>query len=569
MRSLLSAILVMALAACDDQPKTKTVPAPAERRLAEHGAEFKPEVIRIAEGLWVAVGYGLANSILIEGSDGAVVVDAMESGEAARRVKAEFAKLTPKPIRAVILTHYHPDHSFGARVMAEGGATIIANRHTETEMNEALDVVAPAMFARNLRQFGVLLPPDLHANAGIGPFLDYRHGQSELALARPTRIVDGEEEMTIAGIRLRIVHAPGETEDQMFVWLPERRALLPGDNLYKAFPNLYAIRGTRYRDVAKWIASLDRMRDLEPEFLVPSHTRPVIGRAAAAETLTAYRDAIQFVHDQTIRLMNKGFGPDEIATRLVLPQHLAAHPHLQEFYGKVEWSARAIFHGLLGWFDGNPARLYPLAPAERAMRLADLAKGGVGLDRAAEAALAAGDLRWAAELAAADLANRPDAAEAKQRLARVLRAQAAAETSANGRNYLLTGALELEGALRVAPLDPKLTPVAILHDYPIDSFMRAMAVRLDADKALAIDAAIQFRFTDLGRDYGVHVRRGVAEIRPGAPRRAPALRIAVDSNLWKEIAAGQRSLPAALATGRVAVEGSLIELVQLLALFRG
>ena len=90
--------------------------------------------------------------------------------------------------------------------------------------------------------------------------------------------MDERLETTIAGIKLELVHAPGETEDQLFVWLPEKKVVLSGDNIYQTFPNLYTIRGTYYRDVQKWAASLDKIRALDAEFLVPSHTRPLSGR---------------------------------------------------------------------------------------------------------------------------------------------------------------------------------------------------------------------------------------------------------------------------------------------------
>ena len=115
-------------------------------------------------------------------------------------------------------------------------------------------------------------------------------------------------------MKLELVHAPGETNDQLFVWLPEKRVLLPGDNFYRAFPNLDTIRGTLYRDVLQWVESLDRMRERRPEHLVPSHTRPLSGADAIHAALTDYRDAIQFVHDQTIRGINRGHERDRSHT---------------------------------------------------------------------------------------------------------------------------------------------------------------------------------------------------------------------------------------------------------------
>ena len=97
---------------------------------------------------------------------------------------------------------------------------------------------------------------------------------------------------------------------------------MPGDNIYKTFPNLYTIRGTTHRDVTGWIESLDLMKSFYPEYLFPSHTRPVIGKNEINDIFITYRDAIQYIHDQTIRLMNAGYYPDEISEMIKLPQNL-------------------------------------------------------------------------------------------------------------------------------------------------------------------------------------------------------------------------------------------------------
>ena len=152
---------------------------------------------------------------------------------------------------------------------------------------------------------------------------------------------------------------------------------MPGDNIYKTFPNLYTIRGTTHRDVIGWVSSLDKMRSYEPEYIFPSHTKPIIGSEDTMEALTIYRDAIQYVHDQTIRLMNEGYYPDQIIEMVELPASIKSSPYLSEFYGTVRWSVKSIFNGYLGWFNGNPADLDPLSRKEEAQRLAKLVGGEV------------------------------------------------------------------------------------------------------------------------------------------------------------------------------------------------
>ncbi len=348
------------------------------------------------------------------------------------------------------------------------------------------------------------------------------------------------------------------------MWLPEKSVLLPGDNIYKAFPNLYTIRGTAYRDVRVWVDSLDRMRQLAPEHLVPSHTGPLSGASAVQAVLTDYRDAIQFVHDQTIRGMNQGLTADELAVRIRLPGHLAASPWLQEFYGTVAWSVRNIFSGHLGWFDGNPARLYPLPPRDEAARWADLAGGYEPLVAAAEAALARNDYQWVLEIT--DRLLRLDPTDPRPRNARVTALTALGEQQGNpnARHYYLTAAAELGEDLALSPIG--VADAATLRSLPMDGFFQSLAVNLDAGKSADLLRTASFRFPDSGEQWSVIVRRGVAEVREG-PLDHPDFRITVDSLVWKAMLAGTRN-PAMTVATDMDIEGGRVAFLEFLALFR-
>jgi uncharacterized sulfatase len=215
---------------------------------------------------------------------------------------------------------------------------------------------------------------------------------------------------------------------------------MPGDNFLRAFPNVAPIRGSRMRSPDLWLSSLNRVIDLTPEHVVPSHTRPVLRATAAAAALTAYRDGLKSIVDQTLDGIRKGERPDELASRVKLPPTLAEHPFLQEFYGAVEWTVRGIYADHVGWFDGNPTKLFPLPEKERATRLM-AAIGGV--DRVIErgrAALAAKDFTWAAELADYVLVNDAMPVAARRLKAPALTELAERQVNAIARNYYLTSA---------------------------------------------------------------------------------------------------------------------------------
>lgn len=540
----------------------------AQVDLAAHSAEFEQGVIKVTEGVYVAVGYGLANSILIEGEGGVIIVDTMESAEAARPVKAAFSEISSEPVKAIIYTHNHADHVFGAEIMAgEDHPDVYSHASTLYYLDRVVNVIRPIIFKRSMRQFGTMLPEGGVINDGIGPRLIV-DATTTPALIRPNKTFAGDRTtIEVAGVTLELVHAPGETPDQIFVWIPSKRVLLPGDNFYKSFPNLYAIRGTGSRDTLQWVQSLDKMRALRPEYLVPSHTRPITGADTIFETLTDYRDAIQFVHDQTVRAMNQGLTPGEIVERVKLPPHLAEKPYLQEFYGRVDWSVRSIFAGYLGWFDGNASGLVPLSDQERATRVVALAGGREKLIESAQQAARERDHQWALELSDYALSLDPSDAEARIIRGNALRALGESQVSANGRNYYLTQALETEGALEIPPLDPSRIPIGQLRAFPVESFMRAMPVNLNAEMSAGKNIIVGFRFTDIDETYTIHVRSGVAEVQPGLPEN-PDMMVTTEAMIWKQLLSGHRNAAAAIATGAVGVDGGRVDLVRFLLLFR-
>jgi alkyl sulfatase BDS1-like metallo-beta-lactamase superfamily hydrolase len=179
-----------------------------------------------------------------------------------------------------------------------------------------------------------------------------------------------------------------------------------------------------------------------PEFLVPSHTRPVVGKAKIAETLGNYRDAIKHVYDETVAGMNAGKTEDELATTIKLPDDLKDLPYLHEYYGTVPWSVRSIFVGHLGWFDGNATNLFRMAPTEEAKRMVELGGGTDALLAKAKAAHAAGDHQWAAQLADHLLTLDPDNKEIKKLKGEALVALGETMISANGRNYYMTSGMQ-------------------------------------------------------------------------------------------------------------------------------
>ncbi|MCZ7587036.1 MAG: MBL fold metallo-hydrolase [Deltaproteobacteria bacterium] len=472
-------------------------------------------------------------------------------------MKEEFDKLAPGPVLALIYTHTHPDHLLAASVFHEEGRPIIAGSRAPESLDEQFASFAPTLRRRGAQQFGEgLARADLRPS-GIGPALSVDPGPVPPILY-PTRTVKGREVFPIGGTALMIQEAPGETRDQIFVYLPERGVLLPGDNIYKAFPNLYAPRGVPPRPVREWIASLDIMRGLGPEYLVPSHTEPVAGKRNVDEILTAYRDAIAFVHDSVIRKANEAMDLEDMVEAIELPPHLKNHPWLAETYGKVSWSVRGIHEGYLGWFDGNATRLDPTHPRERAERLVALAGGREKILAEARAAQERGDAQWAAELCDELLALNADDPEARAAKADALEKLGRETGNANARHFYLTSALDLRGEYK-GPGKPEIDDGTV-RDLPIGVIIRSFPERLDPKKTADIVKTIGFTMTDTGETFTFIIRRGVGEVRDERAE-SPDLSFSATESDFKSFLIGTLSPAVALAGGRVKFSGGLDELI--------
>ena len=417
--------------------------------LKAHPEYFKREIIQLADNVYMAFGFAASNQFMIVGDDGLIIIDTSETTKAAANVLAAFREISSLPIHTIILTHSHRDHVSGASVFAEGGSPDIlaSERYSEDSLFVASSHPQPvkAMQARTKRQFGIGLSyPDEIIGIGVGPGDRPLEGMGAGSLP-PTRFIgDAGEILKICNIELELKLVPGETPDHIVVWYPEKKVLICGDNFYHAFPNLYAIRGTAYRDFDTWADSLDTLMAFQPEVLGPGHTRPVFGAAAIQESLSDYRDAIRHVITETRNGMDEGLTIDQLAHRVKLPPELAEKRYLREYYGRVDHSVRAYFVGTLGWFDGNPTSLGSLAPEDEAQKFIALAGGEDALWQAVEMARAEADYQWALQLVDRFIFAGIDTDRARKTKADILRIHADSQINCPTRHYYLQSAKELD-----------------------------------------------------------------------------------------------------------------------------
>jgi alkyl sulfatase BDS1-like metallo-beta-lactamase superfamily hydrolase len=533
--------------------------------MAKHG------LYQVSDNIWQVRGFDLANITFVKGTSGWIVIDTLGSNETA---KAAFELLTEhvgaRPIVAVIYTHSHTDHFAGTAGIVSledvraGKVQVIAPKgflHAAVGENV---IAGPAMQRRAMYQFGIPLPKgaDGLVNAGIGPGLS----TGSTSLIPPTREIGATgEEMTIDGVKMVFQFTPGtEAPAEMNVWFPDWKIVDMAENANATQHNILTPRGAVVRDAKVWAEGLTQSLRLfgEADILIASHGWPRFGNPSIRDYLGKHRDAYAFLHDQTVRLMNKGMNGDEIAATLELPEVLAQEWYDRPYYGSYSFNSRAVYQFYMGWYDANPVNLAPMPPVETGKRYVAAMGGAESVKRQAREAYDAGDYAWAAELLNHVIMADGADTEAKDMLARSYDQLGWQAEPSTWRNIYLTGAKELRegvGAPRANPAGQ----MAAIANLPLGSLMDLLSVRLDPAKAADGSVKLAFVLTDTGEQTYVTIANGVLvheEI--AAPGPVDAKLTLTRADFLGGIFGGQ-PMPAKIQSGAVKLEGNPQALLKL------
>jgi len=533
--------------------------------MAKHG------LFQVSERIWQVRGFDLANITFVKGDAGWIVIDTLGSNETAKAaLDLANEHLGARPVTAVIYTHSHTDHFGGtagivqlADVRAGKVQVIAPEGFLEAAVGENV-IAGPAMQRRAMYQFGIPLPKgaDGLVNAGIGPGLST--GTS--SLIPPTKeIGETGETMTIDGVKMLFQFTPGtEAPAEMNIYFPDWKIVDMAENANATQHNILTPRGAVVRDAKVWAEGLTEALRLfgDSDVLIASHGWPRFGNDVIRDYLGKHRDAYAYLHDQTVRLMNKGLNGDEIAARLKLPAELENEWYDRPYYGSLSFNSRAVYQFYMGWYDANPSNLAPMPPVDTGKRYVDAMGGAMRVKEMAREAYDKGDYAWAAELlnhvVMADAAD----AEAKDLLARSYDQLGWQAEPSTWRNIYLTGAKELREGVGAPRANPA-SQMAALANLPLGSLMDLLAVRLDAEKAAGQTLKLAFVLSDSDERSYVSIANGVLvheEI--AAPGPVDVTLTASRSDFLGGIFGGQ-PLPPKIASGAVKLEGSPQALLKL------
>lgn len=411
-------------------------------------------LFKVTDGIYQVRGHSLANITFIEAETGLIVIDPNNTVEVARFALDLYSEhIGERPVIAVIYSHSHSDHWGGVKGVtsaddvAAGRCRVIASQDFVAFTTRESLTTGEGTNSRNAYMYGEVLP--VHARGQVDTGLGKAAERGSITYIAPTDIVsDPGATMTIDGVELVFQYAPGEAPTGLHVYSPRHKVLHVADNCYACLHNVYTIRGALPRHAMQWRDSVHRALAFdETEILVGGHNWPRFGRGVVRDYLGKQRDALKYMHDQTIRLIHHGCTPGEIADRVTLPPALAREWYLRGYYGAVKHNVRGIYAYYLGWYDGNPANLDPLPPRETARRMIAYMGGVAAVLERASRDLADGDYRWVAQVLDQVMWLEPDNQEARALAAEAHRQMGYQAENATWRNAYLTASQELTNGL--------------------------------------------------------------------------------------------------------------------------
>ncbi|PYE18580.1 alkyl sulfatase BDS1-like metallo-beta-lactamase superfamily hydrolase [Williamsia limnetica] len=468
-------------------------------------------LFEVTAGIYQIRGYDLSNMTIVEGDTGVVVIDPLVSAECASAGLALYREHRgDRPVSAVIYTHSHIDHFGGVLgvVDADTDVPIIAPEHfLEHAVSENV-YAGGAMLRRGMYHTGMVL--EVSATGTLGAGLGPSTSKGSVGLIAPTLDIThtGQEE-TFDGVRMIFQVTPGtEAPSEMNFYFPDHRALCLAENATHNLHNLLTLRGAEVRDARNWsryLAEAIEMFGYDSDVAFASHHWPTWGTDELIGFITEQRDLYAYLHDQTLRQLNRGLTGSEIAEDFPMPPALDAAWHTHGYYGSVSHNVKAIYQRYLGWYDGNPAHLWQHPPEASGARYVR-ALGGIDAAVAKATEFAEeGDLRFAAELASHAVFAEPGHAGAREVLENVLTRLGFGSECATWRNNFLVGADEVNGPPHPADVSAAGMATALTITQVFDS----LAIRIDGPSAWSVAASIRWHFTDSGDTYRMELSNGV------------------------------------------------------------
>ncbi len=488
---------------------------------------------KVHDRVYQVRSYDLSNITIVEGDTGLIVIDPLSATETAKAaMNLYYENIGNKPVKAVIHTHSHIDHYGGVKgVISQdqvdnGEIEVIA---PEGFMEEAVSeniFAGTAMFRRANYMIGTTIPksPVGQVDVGLGKIAPA--GVS--SLIHPTKFIGENTKLTIDGVEIEFTMA-NETEApvEFMLYFPQFKVFDVAEVVTHNIHNIYTLRGAKVRDARKWWKAIDNALKLYgnvAEVMIAQHHWPKWGNKQITEMLINERDAYKFLHDQTLKLLNQGYTPVEIAEKIKLPEHLGKQWYLRDYYGSVNHDVKAIYQFYLGWYDGNPSNLYNHPPEEAAKRYVDFMGGADEVLKKSKEYFDKGDYRWVAEVCKHVVFADPSNKQAKYLQADALEQLGYQTENGTWRNNFLTGAAEL----RNEPVPITMERGDAFLGMPTDLIMDFAGIMVKKDVSIGKNISINLNLTDRNEKCYISLENSVLAYRLDYEDKNPDIKLTLD-----------------------------------------
>lgn len=518
----------------------------------------------ITDGVYQLRGYDVSNMVVIRGETGWIVVDPMLTQDTARAgLDLVFRELGEAPVTTVIYTHSHADHFGGARGVVDmeayenGDVQIIAPEgFVEHAIFENV-IAGNAMTRRSTYMYGNVVPrgPDGQIGAGLGKTTS----TGIASVVEPTTYIsETGTVMMVDGVEMEFIMASGsEAPAEFMFYLPGKDALCTAEVTSQTMHNVYSLRGVNMRDALGWSKYINEVLHKygsKVDVVFGTHHWPVFGEDRIETYLKSQRDTYRFIHDETMRLANNGYGPREISEMIELPEALAKTFSSRGYYGSLKHNAAAVYNYYFGWFNGNPAILDRHIPSESGRRYVDAIGGADRVLEVAQTAYDAGDYRWAAELLNHLVLSQPKNKAAKNLQAETLTQLGYQAESASWRNFYLAAAKELRDGIKPVA-SPRRGDDLVSH-MTLELFFDLLAVMLNPQKAEGESITINFEFPDTGEVYLLELENSVLNNTKGARAEDADVSMVMDRATLNKLLLRQAGFARLAITGQISFEGN-------------
>jgi alkyl sulfatase BDS1-like metallo-beta-lactamase superfamily hydrolase len=532
-------------------------------------------LFKVTDRLYQLRGFDIANLTVIEGDSGLILIDPLTTAEVSRAaLELYYAHRPRKPVVAVIYTHSHVDHYGGVRGVIDeadvkaGKVRVIAPAGFMEAVSGENVLAGPPMARRAQFQFGTMLPRGARGqvDAGLGKSV----ARGTPGLIAPTQsIVKPVETHVIDGVEIVFQLAP-ETEApaEMHMFYPQLGVLNMAENACPLLHNFIPLRGAVARDPriwAKYIGDAIALYGPKTNVLIGQHHWPTWDNAKIIDYLEAQRDLYKHIHDQTLRYMNRGWRPAEIAEVIDLPPGLAERWSVRGYYGSVSHNVKAVYQRYLSWYDANPCNLHPLPPAPAARKFVEYMGGAAAVIERARADFAKGEFRWVAQVMKEVVYAEPGNEQARALCADALEQMGYQAESATWRNAFLYGAQELRHGVFQMPVRPGMG-ADTLAGLTSDVFFDLMAIRLDAAKAAGQSLVVNWRFTDRDETLVLTLKHSTLTHRMGEVAANADVSVTTTRATMDQIVMRKLTIPDALASGALQLQGEVPKLGALFAM---